>query len=234
VLVAASLLLAVFGTAAADQLDDARAAYGGGDYATAFRLVRTLAEQGNAAAQDFLGSMYETGKGVPQDKAEATKWHQIAADQGYAPAEFKVGEMYYNGRAIDVALQPGDYDWIEKGLGVPRYYAKAVMWWGRAAANGYPPAQSQLGFMYANGMGVPLDHRESARWQRRAAEQGYEHSGLVVEDRAQFMSWNPIRIRTVPLTSPFTANDESLVAVRGYFWGYNLCSSRNTVVESVC
>jgi uncharacterized protein len=173
VLVAASLLLAVVGTAAAGQLEDARAAYHGGDYTASLQLVRPLAEQGNAAAQDLLGSLHETGKGVLQDKAEAAKWHQNAADQGYAPAQFKVGEMYYNGWAIGVALLPDDYKWIEAGLGVPRYYAKAVEWWRRSAAQGYPPAQSQLGFMYANGMGVRLDHRESVRWTRLAAKQGH-------------------------------------------------------------
>jgi TPR repeat protein len=171
-LVFASFLLAVE-TAGADELEEARGVYHSGDYATAVELLRPLAERGNAGAQHLLGGLYEAGKGVPQNKAEAAKWHQNAANQGHAAAEFKVGEMYYNGWAIEIALQPRDYEWIEKGLGVPRYYAKALEWWRRSAAQGYAPAQSQLSFMYANGMGVRLDHRESVRWSRLAANQGH-------------------------------------------------------------
>ncbi len=46
-------------------------AYASGDYATALRLWRPLAEQGEAYAQHNLGVMYRDGEGVPQDYAEA-------------------------------------------------------------------------------------------------------------------------------------------------------------------
>ncbi len=55
-------------------LDEAAAAYQRGDYATAIRELRPLADQGNAGAQYNLGNMYENGRGVPQDDAEAVKW----------------------------------------------------------------------------------------------------------------------------------------------------------------
>ena len=38
-----------------------------GDYASALRLWRPLADQGNSAAQNNLGVMYDNGRGVPQD-----------------------------------------------------------------------------------------------------------------------------------------------------------------------
>jgi len=44
-------------------------AYQRGDYATAVRLWRPPAEQGNAEAQYNLGVMYAEGDGVPQDYA---------------------------------------------------------------------------------------------------------------------------------------------------------------------
>ncbi len=50
------------------------AAYQRGDYATALQEFKPLAEQGDAEAQNFLGLMYELGRGVPQDYAEAVKW----------------------------------------------------------------------------------------------------------------------------------------------------------------
>jgi hypothetical protein len=45
------------------------AAFGKDDYATALRLLRPLAEQGDADAQYNLGLMFADGRGVPQDYA---------------------------------------------------------------------------------------------------------------------------------------------------------------------
>lgn len=45
-----------------------------GDYATARREWKSLAEQGNAAAQFQFGWMYSKGEGVPQDDKTAVKW----------------------------------------------------------------------------------------------------------------------------------------------------------------
>ncbi len=61
--------------------DEGVAAYNRGDYATAFREWRPLAEQGNADAQFFLGFMYDAGRGVPQDYAQAHMWYNLAASR---------------------------------------------------------------------------------------------------------------------------------------------------------
>ena len=61
-------------------------AYDAGDYATAMKEWRPLAEQGNADAQYNLGFMNSNGNGVPQDDVEAVKWYRLAADQGDADA----------------------------------------------------------------------------------------------------------------------------------------------------
>ena len=62
---------------AANPFEDGVAAHKLGDYETAMRLLRPLAEQGNAYAQYKLGAMYDEGQGVPQDHAEATKWDRL-------------------------------------------------------------------------------------------------------------------------------------------------------------
>ena len=49
------LTLALFGSAAAGPLEDGQAAYQKGDYATALKIYRPLAEHGNASAQTALG-----------------------------------------------------------------------------------------------------------------------------------------------------------------------------------
>jgi TPR repeat protein len=53
---------------------------------------RSLAEQGDAIAQFDLGFLYEQGKGVPQDYAEAVKWYWKSAEQGYYIAQTMLGE----------------------------------------------------------------------------------------------------------------------------------------------
>ena len=62
--------------------DEGVAAYDRGDYATALEEWLPIAEQGHAAAQKHLGTMYEFGQGVSQDYAEAVKWYRLAAEQG--------------------------------------------------------------------------------------------------------------------------------------------------------
>ena len=60
-----------------------------GDFATALREWRPLAEQGNADAQNNLGAMYDKGQGVPQDYKEAFNWYRKSAEQGDAEARRK-------------------------------------------------------------------------------------------------------------------------------------------------
>ncbi len=96
------------------------AAYKQGDYATAYREWRPLAEQGNAKAQYNLGVIFLNGEGVHQDDAESVRWWRKAAEQGHAEAQFNLGFMYYNGR------------------GVPQDYAQAHMWYHLAASTSPP------------------------------------------------------------------------------------------------
>ncbi len=59
--------------------DEGVAAYERGDYATALREFRPLAEQGDAKAQYNLGVMYGNGEDVPQDYVQAHMWFDLAA-----------------------------------------------------------------------------------------------------------------------------------------------------------
>ncbi|MFT5446561.1 MAG: hypothetical protein ACI9DC_001730 [Gammaproteobacteria bacterium] len=71
-----------------------------GDFATAMREWRPLAEAGNAYAQTSLGNMYANGNGVPEDDAEAVKWYRLAAAQGNADAQTNLGVMYDKGQGV--------------------------------------------------------------------------------------------------------------------------------------
>ena len=90
--------------------------------------------------------MYGTGRGVPQDAAEAVRWYRLAAEQGIASAQNNLGVMY------------GD------GLGVPQDAAEAVRWYRLAAEQGDATAQFNIGLRYGDGLGVPQDNVEAHMW----------------------------------------------------------------------
>ncbi len=68
------IMLALAVPADAGPFEDGKAAYDRGDYATALKFWRPLAERGDAEAQHNLGVMYDNGLSVQQDYTEAAKW----------------------------------------------------------------------------------------------------------------------------------------------------------------
>lgn len=186
-----ALILAMgFTSAAAEPVDDAVAAANRGDNATALRLLRPLADRGDAAAQYHLGLMYANGKGVPRDYAAAVTWYRKAADQDHDLAQVLLGAMYATGKGVprsDVQA----FRWYRKaadsgnaraqamvgtayegGFGVPQDYAEAIRWYRQGADQGEASAQSSLGQMYAQGLGTTQNYAEASKWLRRAADQG--------------------------------------------------------------
>ena len=71
-----------------------------GDFATAYKEWKPLAEQGNVDAQYNLGVLYSSGQGVAQDFSESVRWYQMAAKQGDASAQYNLGLMYYFGEGV--------------------------------------------------------------------------------------------------------------------------------------
>ncbi|MDP7215749.1 MAG: caspase family protein, partial [Rhodospirillales bacterium] len=130
-------------------------------HATRVERYREDAGQGFAHAQHGLGYMYENGRGVAQDYAQAVHWYRKAAAQGLAEAQHGLGYMYQNSR------------------GVAQDYAQAVRWYRKAAAQGLAKAQTGLGVMYENGRGVAQDYAKAVRWYRKAAAQGGEGGKLA-------------------------------------------------------
>jgi tetratricopeptide (TPR) repeat protein len=75
------------------------------------------AEQGNAAAQFYLGALYSAGVGRPQSDVEAFRWFSRAAEQGYSEAQLILSGLY------------------TIGSGTARSYTNAYRWASIAAAN---------------------------------------------------------------------------------------------------
>src|SRR5437899_2478129 len=116
------VFLVWFAAPAGADLDMGVAAYNRGDYATALRELKPLAEKGMAPAQFNLGVMYNFGEGVPQDDKEALRWYRLAAEQGHHLAQFILGSRY------------------AAGDGVRQDYVQSYMWLSLAAAQGHKKA----------------------------------------------------------------------------------------------
>ena len=91
------LTVMLTGAATAGPSEEGWAAFERGDYATALRLWRPLAAQGNAFAQSNLGFMYDTGQGVPQDYVQAHMWADLAASR-FPPSATEDRDQAVKGR----------------------------------------------------------------------------------------------------------------------------------------
>jgi hypothetical protein len=103
--------------------DDAKTAYGKGDYARAYKELKPLAEHGDARAQFVLGVMSERGEGTVRDYVQAVNWYRQAIQQGHIGAKYNLRLMYY------------------RGFGVVQNYVRVYVWWDLAAAQGDSDSQ---------------------------------------------------------------------------------------------
>jgi TPR repeat protein len=157
----AAALLALPGAAGAG-LTEALKALLAGDYATAGKEMRPLAEGGDARAQVLLGRMYRDARNPEHNPAEALAWFERAADAGSAEARYWVGVMQ------------------SAGEGTEKNPAQALESWRRSAEAGHGPALGALAVAYATGAGTEKDLTEAVRWARLGAQKNEMHSQAVL------------------------------------------------------
>ncbi len=112
-----------------------------------------LAKAGNIRAQFRMGSTYDKGICVEQDKEQALAWYLMAAKAGDIDSQYNLGCIYRDGDSVEVDLK------------------LAVDWFTKAADRGDIDAQFNLGQLYANNE-VLVDFNKSAYWYQAAADQG--------------------------------------------------------------
>ncbi|MCX7366957.1 MAG: tetratricopeptide repeat protein [Alphaproteobacteria bacterium] len=157
------LLVCAAWPAVAGPLEDGLAAYKAEDFDAALRLLRPLAEQGEAPAQWGLGAMYSSGQGVLFNPEAAVSWFRKAADQGHANSEFGLGVIY------------------ENGFGVQQSNTEAMSWYRKAVDHGHAAAAYNLGVMYDDGIGIARDQVQAHLWlslavaRLDAAQEGMMH-----------------------------------------------------------
>lgn len=110
--------------ARAGTLEDGVKAFAKKEYEAAAKLLKPLAEKGNAVAQYRIAMMHRMGLGFKKDRKEAQKWSALAAKQGNADAQQLLGSLYYKGEGAE-----------------PDDVSKAYMWYDVAAAQGNEEAK---------------------------------------------------------------------------------------------
>jgi hypothetical protein len=121
------------------------------DYARASRMFIPLAERGSPSAQAYLGFMFETGRGVPQNYTEAAMWYRRAAEQGDSLAQYSLGLLY------------------DHGQGVPRDIVEANKWLNLSTA-GAPPRAREARARIRDAVTTKMTRGEIARARLRALE----------------------------------------------------------------
>jgi len=157
VVLALFLCSSVFGATLAEGV----AAYKNKDYPAAFKIIRELAEQGDADAQNNLGNMYDQGDGVTRDYKEAAKWFRMAAEQGNALAQYHLGILYANGE------------------GVTKGYIQAHMWFTLSCSGGNEDAGKNCDKL-AEKL-APFQIKEAKRLAKEKAAEIEEKKGGKVE-----------------------------------------------------
>ena len=152
--------------------------------------LQERAASGDRDAQTALGTLYETGDGVPLDPAGAMALYRQAASAGHVGAQINLATMYLDGTgaARDPAAAVA---WLrlaaERGSALAQLNLgmlfeagdapvkadarQAARRYREAAAQGLMPAQFRLARLYEDGRGVPRDLDQAALWYRKAADQ---------------------------------------------------------------
>jgi hypothetical protein len=112
------------------------------------------AQQGNAMAQWYVGSMYLHGAGLEKSAEKAIPYLQRAAEQNFGAAEYDLGAMYY------------------QGIGVTTDRPRACGLYAKAVDHGYLAATNDLGWCYQQGEGVQQDIPKAMALYTKAAEAG--------------------------------------------------------------
>jgi TPR repeat protein len=151
IVAAATVLLSPAGFAQAQSFPQGVAAFKRQDYVLASRSFIPLAERGDASAQSYLGFMFETGRGVPQNYTEAAMWYRRAAEQGDSLAQYSLGLLY------------------DKGFGVPRDIVEAGKWLNLSAAAS-PPRAREARARIRDAVTTKMTRGEIAQARLRALE----------------------------------------------------------------
>ena len=173
-----------------------------GKDAQAFALANEGAAQGEARAHEWLGWLYDNGRGVDQDFAKAALHYRLAIESGGNYARWRVGVMIDDGDTpgtleeavalFDAAASEGFTNAMVSlavmqatGRGTEQDFALAFANYMNAAHAGNPHGVQGVGVMYDLGQGVEEDDSEALAWFVVAAALGNETANGYVARMAE-------------------------------------------------
>jgi uncharacterized protein len=90
------------------------------DYPAAVAILSPLAQNGDPAAQAYMGYLYAIGRGVPKDYTQAAIWYRRAAEQGHPGAQYELGLLYDKGQGVPVNVIQAEKWLILAAAAAPR------------------------------------------------------------------------------------------------------------------
>jgi uncharacterized protein len=151
-------------------LEKYREDYRSGDFASSLEALRFAADGGEPLAEWKLGTMYQTGDGVPRDDAQAYKYFSLIVENydedqpdwresGVVSSAFVAVGLYSLNGVPSAKIDPDP----DRALQMFHYAATTF---------GDSNAQYDLARMYLDGVGVDRDPEQAARWLNLAADKG--------------------------------------------------------------
>lgn len=149
------------------------------------------AEQGHTGAEYWLGSCYDEGEGVREDKYKAMEWYRKAAEKGYMYAQHDLAELI----EFELGGMTEAFGWYKKaadqghtesalrvarlykdGIGTERSYEKAMEYFNKVVnskADAFDKQDSMegIGWLYYYGQGVEKDECMALVWFKKSVEQ---------------------------------------------------------------
>ncbi|EAY19053.1 TKL family protein kinase [Trichomonas vaginalis G3] len=151
----------------------------------------TVAQSGDASAQNNFGVMLLNGKGVHKNLGAAARYFQLSADQGSMEGMHNIGFALENGAGVkknlplailyykaaadkgSKAAQNSYAQCLMKGNGIEKNILEAAKYFRMAAQQNSAPAQYRLGYLHETGEGAAMNYNEALRYYKAASIQKY-------------------------------------------------------------
>ncbi|XP_049811336.1 protein sel-1 homolog 1-like [Schistocerca nitens] len=166
------------------------------DYKLANKYFSLASQSGHILAFYNLAQMHATGTGLMRSCPTAVELFKNVAERGKWGEKLMEAHNHYREGRYDEAfvtyallaelgyevaqsnaaflLDRGDVSMFVE----PETYVRALMYWGRAAAQGYSAAQVKLGDYYYYGLGTPVDYEMAASHYQIASDQQHNAQAM--------------------------------------------------------
>ncbi|XP_075221612.1 protein sel-1 homolog 1-like isoform X2 [Lycorma delicatula] len=167
------------------------------DYKLANKYFSLASQSGHVLAFYNLAQMHATGTGMMRSCTTAVELYKNVAERGaWGEKLMEAHTMYREGRFNDGFLsyalmaelgyevaQSNAAFMLDRGevslwSTEQELYVRALVYWGRAAAQGYSAAQVKLGDYHYYGLGTNIDYETAAMHYRLASEQQHNAQAM--------------------------------------------------------